>query len=66
MECIGVNEMWTVMLKHSSEQTPFHKYLVLSRETSTAVLEAGQEFRQLENSQFYTSGPTVSVGVSFN
>ncbi|TPX33999.1 2-dehydropantoate 2-reductase [Synchytrium microbalum] len=44
----------------------FHKFMVLSKEDSTVVLEADAEFRELTDSGFYLDGPTVAVGSLLN
>ena len=36
-----------------------HAYLILSRAESTMVLQTGKEINELENSGFFTKGPTV-------
>jgi cleavage and polyadenylation specificity factor subunit 1 len=67
----GVLELWSVKTVSSSSMKKsddpstdhhhHHSYLFLSKENSTLVLQTGQEFTQLKNSDFFTSGPTVTV-----
>ncbi|KAG0172330.1 Cleavage and polyadenylation specificity factor subunit 1 [Apophysomyces sp. BC1034] len=44
----------------------FDKLLFISKSTSTLVLAAGEELQELGNSDFYTSGPTVTVSTLFD
>ena len=54
----GIIEIWTVKCDNSG----YHSYLFLSKEASTIVLKTGSEFTQVKDTDFYTAGPTVTVG----
>jgi len=57
--------MWSIRIRKpdtSFDPTSFHDYLILSQERSTMILTLGEELQELENSQFYTSGPTIFAG----
>ncbi len=58
-ELPGVNDMWTVIGKAEGKG---HAFMVLSRSDSTMVLQTGQEINELDQSGFYTEGPTVYCG----
>ncbi|KNC97783.1 cleavage/polyadenylation factor CFT1 [Spizellomyces punctatus DAOM BR117] len=40
----------------------FDKFLVLSKEDQTMILETGEEFAEVEGKGFFREGPTVGVG----
>ncbi|TPX40593.1 hypothetical protein SeMB42_g03452 [Synchytrium endobioticum] len=77
----GINEVWTAKcesmskrLTESNNQSSkggnhddeYHKYMVLSRDGSTIVLETSPELRELGDSGFFTDGPTVVAGTLLN
>lgn len=41
-----------------------HKFLVLSQEDASIVLETGDELQQIENPEFFTTGATVAIGTA--
>ena len=53
----GVTDMWTVCQAKDE-----HSFLILSRTESTMVLQTDHEITELEQSGFYTAGPTVYCG----
>lgn len=62
-EMLGVLDMWTVIGKDSLvEDSSGHAFLILSKGDSTMVLQTGQEINELDQSGFYTEGPTVYCG----
>ena len=62
-ELSAVTDMWTVVgSSKDSEEEGGHSFLILSRVESTMVLQTGQEINELEQSGFYTEGPTVYCG----
>ena len=60
-ELPGVTDMWTVVGKESQVDDG-HSFLILSRIETTMVLQTGQEINELDQSGFYTEGPTVYCG----
>lgn len=50
----GCANMWTV---HKNDEK--HAFLILSQEDSTLILQTGQEINEVENTGFFTDGPTV-------
>ena len=60
-ELPGVTDMWTVVGKESQVDDG-HSFLILSRVETTMVLQTGQEINELDQSGFYTEGPTVYCG----
>ncbi|TPX54847.1 hypothetical protein PhCBS80983_g05700 [Powellomyces hirtus] len=38
------------------------RYMFMSKDNTTVILETGEEFAEVENKQFYKEGPTVAVG----
>ncbi|KAI8825062.1 CPSF A subunit region-domain-containing protein [Fimicolochytrium jonesii] len=44
------------------EDTSRHKYMFLSDDTRTIVLQTGEEFSEVETGEFYRDGPTLTVG----
>lgn len=66
---VSCYDMWSVTVRHPSEpfdSTGYHKFLVISRGSSTMILELGRELQELEKSQFYTTGPTIYAGSLLN
>lgn len=67
-ELPGCQDMWTVCGSpklrepESGSMNQDHAFLLLSRRDSSMVLQTGQEINELDNSGFYTSGPTVYAG----
>lgn len=63
-ELTGVNDMWTVIGKDSQVEDSGlgHAFLILARNDSTMILQTGQEINELDQSGFYTEGPTVYCG----
>jgi cleavage and polyadenylation specificity factor subunit 1 len=59
-----VNDIWSVPTPESkNKDREFNRYLLLSRTNKTDILRTGEEIEELETSEFYTSGPTVCIGV---
>ena len=62
-------DLWSILVSHrdvEADPQGFHKFLVISREASTMILELGEELRELEKSSFYVSGPTIHAGSIWN
>ena len=62
------DDIWSVRVSKTAKsiREQFHKYLVISRGSGTSILSTGEELEELDNSGFYTNGPTVSVGTVLN
>ena len=55
--------MWTVIGKESQvEDGQGHAFLILSRAESTMILQTGKEINELDQSGFFTEGPTIFCG----
>ncbi|KAG2182258.1 hypothetical protein INT43_007185 [Umbelopsis isabellina] len=50
----------------AGEQTPFDKFLVISKSKSTMVVSTGEDLHELGHSGFYTKGPTIAAGSLLN
>ncbi|CAB4055468.1 CPSF1 [Lepeophtheirus salmonis] len=61
LELPGCSNVWTV-IGDSSDISDGHAYLILSRQDSTMILRTEQEINQLDQSGFYTEGPTIFTG----
>ncbi|KAM3586172.1 mRNA cleavage and polyadenylation factor subunit [Umbelopsis sp. WA50703] len=48
------------------EQTPYDKFLVISKSKSTTVISTGEDLHELGHSGFYTKGPTIAAGSLLN
>lgn len=59
-ELPGCLNMWTV--HGDTDLANGHAFLILSRADSTMVLQTGQEINELDNSGFFTQGPTIFTG----
>lgn len=58
--------MWTVIGPqfggNPRDEDQTHAFLILSQTESTMILQTGQEINEVDNSGFYTAGPTVFAG----
>lgn len=70
-ELPGCLDMWTVVGQNNSsvddgddddKLTGGHAFLILSRADSTMILQTGQEINELDQSGFFTQGPTIYCG----
>ncbi|KAL2918252.1 mRNA cleavage and polyadenylation factor subunit [Polyrhizophydium stewartii] len=67
-DLLTMEEMWSVHCAtkagpdHDAQLDQFHKYIVLSHQEGTLVLNAGDEIADVDESGFFQSGPTVGVG----
>ncbi|KAJ3275698.1 Cleavage and polyadenylation specificity factor subunit 1 [Borealophlyctis nickersoniae] len=44
----------------------FDKFLIMSKENGTMILETGEELQEVEETEFYREAPTVAVGTVLN
>ncbi|GAB5591624.1 mRNA cleavage and polyadenylation factor subunit [Umbelopsis nana] len=49
-----------------ADQTPFDKFLVISKSKSTMVFGAGEDLQELGHSGFFVKGPTLAAGSVLN
>ncbi|KAI0224134.1 mRNA cleavage and polyadenylation factor subunit, partial [Massospora cicadina] len=59
----GCQFLWTLHCGGGASQTKFHDYLMITKGGRTLTLAAGQELKEVEGRQFFSSGPTVVAGV---
>ncbi|KAJ3141416.1 Cleavage and polyadenylation specificity factor subunit 1 [Physocladia obscura] len=62
VELNEIKEVWSVKCfdpNSNAADNEFHKFLVMSKEFGTTVLQTGEELQEISDSGFYTAGPTV-------
>ncbi|KAJ3403781.1 Cleavage and polyadenylation specificity factor subunit 1 [Chytriomyces hyalinus] len=63
-EIKGFKEVWTVKCfdpNSTAAENQYHKYLIMSNENTTTVLQTGREINQVTDSGFFTAGCSVFV-----
>ncbi|KAJ9053518.1 mRNA cleavage and polyadenylation factor subunit [Entomophthora muscae] len=58
----GCQFLWTLRCGSPASSAKFHDYLVISKTDRTLTLSAGQELKEVEGRQFFSTGPTVAAG----
>ncbi|KAJ3110285.1 Cleavage and polyadenylation specificity factor subunit 1 [Phlyctochytrium bullatum] len=64
VELPQVQDIWAVRCAGGDGQT-FHNYLIMSEEYKTTILQTGEELQEVQDTDFYSAGPTVTAASVF-
>ncbi|KAJ3215584.1 Cleavage and polyadenylation specificity factor subunit 1 [Dinochytrium kinnereticum] len=61
VELPQVQDVWAVRCTVDGKEGGYHDYLVMSEEYKTTVLQTGEELQEVQDTDFYSSGTTVTA-----
>ncbi|KAI8851683.1 CPSF A subunit region-domain-containing protein [Chytridium lagenaria] len=61
VELPQVQETWAVRCSQDGDKDGYHDYLIMSEENKTTILQTGEELQEVQDTEFYSSGMTVTA-----